>query len=612
MKNWDVSTRFVLSIAIFSFPLIVMIYYIHLAATDNIIFAQKENEGVQYLLDVNEFEATLINDHLQATLLGKQKSSQDTEILSKRWSSFVDYALSNPAEKESAFKAFADYFAKREKALGFSDFPFAALDKVRSEIGNKSNLILDPDLDSYYIMDATLLAIPGSQRQMDKVFDLVLSTPDNISIEKNAHVTYSAGTMDDAFNRILADLETAKKSDEASYGLNDQFQKSYSNYENQYKTMRDLVGEILRTPKETLGEKRSQNLTALVDVYAQGFKQNKDLLIELRNFIDNRLHSLEGARAQKIYGALAALFIALVISSYFGLTISKTFVAFKESVMQLKHDAQVSLDIGTNLIETSQQVSNSSQQQAAAIEETSASLEEVTSMIKINATNSKQARDLADVANESSRTGEADIVTLVESMGEISRSAKRIEEIMTIIDDISFQTNLLALNASVEAARAGEHGKGFAVVAEAVRSLAGRSAISAKEIKVLIQDSLEKISKGTMAANKSGQVIKDIRKAVEKVNMLNGEIASASQEQATGIEQIGRALGDLEKATQKNTAVASQAADYSSQAMDTANDLMEIVQKLDKELGGRRLAKKDSSDFAVGPALSLQRTDLGK
>lgn len=612
MKNWDVSTRFVLSIAIFSFPLIVMIYYIHLAATDNIIFAQKENEGVQYLLDVNEFEATLINDHLQATLLGKQKSSLDAELLTKRWSSFVDYALSNASEKESALKAFSDYFVKREKGLGFSDFPFAALDKVRSEIGNKSNLILDPDLDSYYIMDATLLAIPGSQRQMDKVFDLVLSTPDNISIEKNAHVTYSAGTMDDAFNRILADLETAKKSDEASYGLNDQFQKSYSNYENQYKTMRDLVGEILRTPKETLGEKRSQNLTALVDVYAQGFKQNKDLLIELRNFIDNRLHSLEGARAQKIYGALAALFIALVISSYFGLTISKTFVAFKESVMQLKHDAQVSLDIGTNLIETSQQVSNSSQQQAAAIEETSASLEEVTSMIKINATNSKQARDLADVANESSRTGEADIVTLVESMGEISRSAKRIEEIMTIIDDISFQTNLLALNASVEAARAGEHGKGFAVVAEAVRSLAGRSAISAKEIKVLIQDSLEKISKGTMAANKSGQVIKDIRKAVEKVNMLNGEIASASQEQATGIEQIGRALGDLEKATQKNTAVASQAADYSSQAMDTANDLMEIVQKLDKELGGRRLAKKDSSDFAVGPALSLQRTDLGK
>lgn len=588
VKNWDVSTRFVLSIAIFSFPLVVMIYYIHLAATDNIIFAQKENEGVQYLLDVNEFEATLINDHLLTVLVGKQKSSLDLSLMSTQWKSFVEYALPIPAEKEAALKAFEVYFARGDKtAPQLSDFPFAALDKVRSEIGNKSNLILDPDLDSYYIMDATLLAIPGSQRQMDKVFDLILSTPHNTSIEKNAHLTYSAGTMDDAFNRILADLETAKKSDEASYGLSEHFQTAYAEYETKYKNMRDLVGKVLRVPNETLGERRAENLAALASVYAQGFTENKELLIELRSLIDNRLHSLEGARSQKIYGALAALFIALVISSYFGLTISKTFVAFKESVMQLKHDAQNSLDIGTNLIETSQQVSSASVQQAAAIEETSASLEEVTSMIKINATNSRQARDLADVANESSRMGEADIVTLVQSMGEISRSAKRIEEIMTIIDDISFQTNLLALNASVEAARAGEHGKGFAVVAEAVRSLAGRSAVSAKEIKTLIQDSLEKISKGTTAANKSGQVIKDIRTAVEKVNLLNGEIASASQEQATGIEQIGRALGDLEKATQQNTAVASQAANFSVQAMDTAGDLMTIVKKLDKELGGR-------------------------
>lgn len=208
------------------------------------------------------------------------------------------------------------------------------------------------------------------------------------------------------------------------------------------------------------------------------------------------------------------------------------------------------------LNEAGNSLSHSSTEAAASLEETVAALEEMSSMVQMNSDNAKQAASLSVSSREAAEVGEREIQTLIGSMTEISRSSKKIEEIISVIDDIAFQTNLLALNAAVEAARAGEQGKGFAVVAEAVRTLAQRSASSAKDITSLIKESVSQIDKGSDVADRSGTVLTNIVTSIKKVSDLNNEIAAASSEQTTGIQQISKAMNQLDQASQANAASA--------------------------------------------------------
>jgi hypothetical protein len=228
-----------------------------------------------------------------------------------------------------------------------------------------------------------------------------------------------------------------------------------------------------------------------------------------------------------------------------------------------------------------QSLSQSSTQAAASLEETVASLEEMTSMVNLNSDNAKQAAALSTASRESAERGQTEIQSLVTSMVDISKSSRKIEEIINVIDDIAFQTNLLALNAAVEAARAGEQGKGFAVVAEAVRTLAQRSAEAAKDITTLIKDSVDQIDRGTKIADKSGTVMSDIVNSVKKVADLAAEISTGSSEQTTGIQQISKAMNHLDSSSQSNAAsseeIASTAEEISSQSMQ--------MQKMMEDLG---------------------------
>lgn len=288
----------------------------------------------------------------------------------------------------------------------------------------------------------------------------------------------------------------------------------------------------------------------------------------------------------KFYIFLLATVFTTLVAGYIGHTIHQTTKTFHMAVEQLRTDAKLALDVGQNLIQTSSKVSHSSSTQAAAIEQTSASLEELTSMVSINAENSKKARALASEAHSHASQGEKEMQNLIVSMNEISHSSKKIEDIMKIIDEIAFQTNLLALNASVEAARAGDHGKGFAVVADAVRSLAQKSADSAKEIGGLISESLQKIEHGKKSVDRSGTSMKAILTSIENVNVLNGEIAHASQEQTTGIQQISKAVSELERTTIENSSVAQLSSEYSNKSMSQAEGLMRIVGIFEGELQG--------------------------
>lgn len=233
-----------------------------------------------------------------------------------------------------------------------------------------------------------------------------------------------------------------------------------------------------------------------------------------------------------------------------------------------------------------QTLSESSTEAAASLEETVASLEEMTSMVRMNSDNAKQAASLSQSSKDAAEQGQSEINHLIGSMKDISSSSKKIEEIISVIDDIAFQTNLLALNAAVEAARAGEQGKGFAVVAEAVRALAQRSASAAKDINVLIKDSVEKVEKGSSIADKSGEVLANIVNSVKKVSDLNNEIAAASSEQTTGIQQISKAMNQLDQGSQANAASSEEIAASSEEINAQAQQMKQMVLQLNHVILG--------------------------
>ena len=212
-------------------------------------------------------------------------------------------------------------------------------------------------------------------------------------------------------------------------------------------------------------------------------------------------------------------------------------------------------------------LSQRTQEQAAALEETASSMEQMTATVKQNADNARQANQLAVGAREQAERGGAVVHRAISAMGEINTSSRKISDIIGVIDEIAFQTNLLALNAAVEAARAGEQGRGFAVVATEVRNLAQRSASAAKEIKGLINDSVDKVKVGSELVDESGKTLSEIMESVKKVTDIVAEIAAASEEQSAGIEQVNNAITQMDNVTQQNAAVVEQAS-AASKAME--------------------------------------------
>jgi len=215
--------------------------------------------------------------------------------------------------------------------------------------------------------------------------------------------------------------------------------------------------------------------------------------------------------------------------------------------------------------------------QAASLEQTASSMEEMTSTVKANADNATQAAKFALDAREQAETGGKVVGAAVQAMGQINTSSRKIADIISVIDEIAFQTNLLALNAAVEAARAGEGGRGFAVVASEVRNLAGRSATAAKEIKGLIQDSVNKVNDGSKLVDDSGKTLADIVAAVKKVTDIVSMIASSSSEQSAGIEQVNTAVSQIEQATQQNAALVEQTAAASQAIVDQVQELHSVI-----------------------------------
>ncbi|ARD62618.1 methyl-accepting chemotaxis protein II [Kosakonia radicincitans DSM 16656] len=253
-------------------------------------------------------------------------------------------------------------------------------------------------------------------------------------------------------------------------------------------------------------------------------------------------------------------------------------------------------------------LSSRTEQQAASLEETAASMEELTATVKQNADNARQASHLALSASETAQKGGKVVDNVVQTMRDIAASSQKIADIISVIDGIAFQTNILALNAAVEAARAGEQGRGFAVVAGEVRNLAQRSAQAAREIKSLIEDSVGRVELGSTLVESAGETMGEIVNAVTRVTDIMGEIASASDEQSRGIDQVGLAVSEMDRVTQQNASLVEESAAAAAALEEQASRLTQAVSVFRISQQQSKLNSATPASFTrASPASALPR-----
>lgn len=255
--------------------------------------------------------------------------------------------------------------------------------------------------------------------------------------------------------------------------------------------------------------------------------------------------------------------------------------AMLQSLASVVHEVRKNADGiaggSTEIANGNADLSQRTEQQASALQETAASMEQLSTTVRQNADNARQVNQLALGASQVATKGGGSVQEVVNAMQDISESSRQIGEIVGVIDGIAFQTNILALNAAVEAARAGEQGRGFAVVASEVRSLAGRSAAAAKEIKALISDSVERVEQGSVLADRAGGTMAEVVMSIRSVTDLMGEISAASAEQRSGVAQVGEAVTQMDQATQQNAALVEEMAAAATSLRQQAHDLVQSV-----------------------------------
>jgi methyl-accepting chemotaxis protein len=319
---------------------------------------------------------------------------------------------------------------------------------------------------------------------------------------------------------------------------------------------------------------------------------------------DSSAEAYSRARGIALGAIAGAAILGLLIGIYFANWFGKALVETARIASQVA--------VASNeLASTSEELASGAQEQAASIEETAATLEELTSTVKQTADNAQQASQLASASRETAERGGKIVAEAVGAMKDVTRSSSRIAEITTAIDEIAFQTNLLALNAAVEAARAGEQGRGFAVVATEVRNLAQRSATAAKEIKGIIDETASSVENGSRLVEASGTALHDILGAVKRVTDFVAEIAAASREQSNGIDQVNRAVTQMDQVTQANAAQTEELSATAESLAQQGTSLETVVGQFNLQTSAPRYGAEDRDVFSGRTAMKRPTTRSG-
>jgi len=405
---------------------------------------------------------------------------------------------------------------------------------------------------------------------------------------KDQRAKYRAG------QEALTALITADKPDEARTYLNSQLRPVLGNYKTAITAMIAFQTEALDVTAKmgtaTYGQARtimlSLGVLALALAAVIGTLITRSLLRELGGEPSDAA-GLARAVAQGDFSHTVAVAAGDTNSLMASLVTMQGNLA--QVVTTVRQGSEGVATASAEIAQGNNDLSARTEQQASALEETAASMEELGSTVKQNADNARQANQLAQSASTVAVRGGEVVGQVVETMKDINDSSRKISDIISVIDGIAFQTNILALNAAVEAARAGEQGRGFAVVASEVRSLAGRSAEAAKEIKNLINASVERVEQGTTLVDQAGITMSEVVSSIRRVTDIMGEISAASNEQSAGVNQVGEAVTQMDQATQQNAALVEQMAAAASSLKGQAHELVQAVAFF--KLGGQQATR---------------------
>ena len=397
--------------------------------------------------------------------------------------------------------------------------------------------------------------------------------------------------------------------DQPTQSYQDGFEKQYVNYLQQNDKLYQMAVENSNSSySQAIWVLISVLIAVLVVIVAVWLGIKQALISPLTRLIDNIRHIASGDLVKRIevQGANEMGELADSLRHMQGELV--------RTVGDVRNGANAIYSGASEIAMGNNDLSSRTEQQAASLEETAASMEQLTATVKQNAENARQASNLALSASETAQKGGKVVDNVVQTMRDIAGSSQKIADIISVIDGIAFQTNILALNAAVEAARAGEQGRGFAVVAGEVRNLAQRSAQAAREIKSLIEDSVGRVEVGSTLVESAGETMGEIVNAVTRVTDIMGEIASASDEQSRGIDQVGLAVAEMDRVTQQNASLVEESAAAAAALEEQASRLTQAVAVFRIQQEQRKAREQASAKTAVAPMMARKAatTDAGE
>lgn len=522
-------------------------------------FSVQENYGVEYinpvkklLLDLQKYReaksGTIANDI--------QNDIQDVDAVDKKYNKAL--SIEN---KWSDIKT----TISKDNAVDAVSQTFSLIDWVT----NKSNLMLDPDIDTYYLMDSFCVRFSNT---IEKIYNLKVEGGNKLQSKPyNQYDLIKLVTLLDELNELIksntAMITNYNPSTKAE--LDEVFNASYK----ANKTFIDLTNNMINGAKIPYALYSAKANEAIVN-NKKADEQYSKVMYKLINI---RVHKYADQELPTVVITILSLLITGYLFAGFYLSLVSSVTGVSATLFSVAQEVETT---SRTISDASQTLAEGNMEQAAAIQETASTLEESSSMVNQNTENTKMAATLAKQAKIATEKGSQEISSMMASMEELKNSSDQIAKIIKVIDEIAFQTNILSLNAAVEAARAGDVGKGFAVVAEEVRNLAQRSAEAARDTAAIIEGNISLSEKGVSASHKTNEALQEINEQVQKVSEIIDEVAIATEEQNQGIGQINKAMSQMSIVTQNNATIADNNASATTSLSEEVHRMKSVVSGL--------------------------------